>query len=400
MKKIVDIRYALNEIHDVWVITSPDNSAVGEAHGIKTLWDIDVPNSELSTSKLNDIYENELDSSDRQRKELDEVFEYAAEIDSELINNVMGGNAGRDIKKSVLQNGVDALAYYVPFHVRGGQWGIYIPLSSIAFMISQVFHKVDAPPIDIMRMSVRALHQHELFHFAVEYALAQCEVIHRRPIYKNLNSLNNPGVGYRLVEEQLANASMIRSFWGRRVRGKTQALRGFVRSQPAGYKDAEAITARVRFEETASDYISQCFERLTDSYVIGGLDGFNLLPPQPIDWRYCPVHLINDNNRIGIDPTLIDLFVSVSKVNETANFRKQLSKLGARVRSAWNKTKTLMAQDTTLKGLDFKQWERKPEGPVYSVRVTKGFRAHIQYHRDAREWTCLGIGSHENMGHG
>ncbi|MFS6537588.1 hypothetical protein V6D52_09740 [Idiomarina loihiensis] len=116
MKKIVDIRDALNEIHDVWVNTPPESSAIGKHHGIKTLWESDVSDSELSTLKSSDTYENELDGSDGQTKELDEVFEYAAEIDSELINNVMGGDAGREIKRSVLHNGVDALAYYLPFH--------------------------------------------------------------------------------------------------------------------------------------------------------------------------------------------------------------------------------------------------------------------------------------------
>ena len=100
-----------------------------------------------------DTYENELDIR-WTNKELDEVFEYAAEIDSELINNVMGGDAGREIKRSVLHMGW-MFCLLLAISCWGGQWGIYIPISSIAFMMSQ-HQQSDAAPIDLMRMSIRA----------------------------------------------------------------------------------------------------------------------------------------------------------------------------------------------------------------------------------------------------
>ena len=51
MKKIVDIRYALNEIRDVWVNTPPESSVIQNIIN-KTLWESDVSDSELST-KIN-----------------------------------------------------------------------------------------------------------------------------------------------------------------------------------------------------------------------------------------------------------------------------------------------------------------------------------------------------------
>ena len=43
----------------------------------------------------------------------EDIFEYGAEIDEELLIKALGGNKGKGIKKAVEVHGVDALGWYV-----------------------------------------------------------------------------------------------------------------------------------------------------------------------------------------------------------------------------------------------------------------------------------------------
>jgi hypothetical protein len=400
MEKIEDIRRALRDIDGTSISVPPEASTFGAHPGLRTLWDPRdkfFDKGETVLPRHNDINEDK----DSDRRAFDEIFEYGAEIDTDLFDNVMGGDAGNEIKTSLMVKGVDALAFYVPFHVRGGQWGIYIPVSSIAYMMTNVFKNIDAAPIDLMRMSIRAMHQHELFHFAVEYAFSQCELLTEKSVYKELiTKMNDPQLGYRGIEEGLANANMIRSFWGRSVKGKTAALKSFVKMQPAGYNTAHEFTNRNIYERRCSDYISMYYHFITGIKTDIGIDGYNLLPPHPIDWSFCPVHIINDDIRLNFDPSLIDFFAYVNQLHESEKFKKQLKKLSSQIQQMWTRTKTKLAHDATASGLDFKQWEKNQDSVIYSVRVNRNFRAHLEYKRIQKYWLCLNIGDHKSMGHG
>jgi len=107
-------------------------------------------------------------------------------------------------------------------------------------------------------LSFRALHQHELFHFAVDYVASQREAILGKPCYLPARSLlRDPAAGYILLEEELANAHMIRAIRGgrkhTRVRARTHALRRFVESQPAGYVEGGNSTSTDVFERRSSE---------------------------------------------------------------------------------------------------------------------------------------------------
>lgn len=58
----------------------------------------------------------------------------------------MNGADGESIKKAVLAKGIDALGWYVPFHAKGVQWGIYVPASGLACLIANVFADL---PVDL-----------------------------------------------------------------------------------------------------------------------------------------------------------------------------------------------------------------------------------------------------------
>ena len=90
---------------------------------------------------------------------------------------------------------------------------------------------------------------HELFHFATDYAIAQTELMLQEPWWTPATRAIRSGVpNYCLVEEQLANAYMLKAFRSMkpalRLRGKQEALRRFTLLQPPGYRDGAKIGSR------------------------------------------------------------------------------------------------------------------------------------------------------------
>jgi hypothetical protein len=402
MENISSVRHALENISDAFYEVDPEKSSRGPDEGVRTLWK--DRREEEYDYKLGLDFSDESSSSyyEESIPQFDEVFEYGAAIDRNLIQDVMGGRAGDDIERSVQFRGIEALAWYVTFHVRGGQWGIYIPLSSVAFMVARVFNSVTADLEDLFRLSVRALHQHELFHFALDYVSGQVEILTKRACHKPSRSLKNQELGYIVREELIANANMIRSFWGRRLRGKTEALRNFVAMQPLGHKDALRKTETSAFKRECDKLVGEYVQAVGEhgDRILAGLDGLNLLPDLPIDWRYCPVNFIADELRCGLDVRWLDLFRRVEAISESNRFQKKLKGMPKSVKKAWDKVKSQLAWSTVGAGLDFKYWERTPDGPIYSVRLTRSHRAHLLRNQKTSEWTALAVGPHSAMGHG
>jgi hypothetical protein len=398
MKRISDIRTALETIPDVFYDRDPEDASRGNQAGVRSIWegrmevefvDAVAPSEETLESEVSIPH-------------FEELLEYGAEIDLDLIRDVMGGTAGSDIQRSVQVRGVDALAWYVTFHVRGAQWGIYMPLSSIAFMIGRVFSSINAAPEDLLKLAVRSLHQHELFHFAMDYASSQVEILTKRPCHKPARSLRDERYNYIVLEERLANANMIRSFWGRRLRGKTQALRDFVSMQPPGYRDAPQSTEGTAFRQDcdllAGRYVNSVGEH--SHQALSGLDGVGVLSRMPVDWRYCPIHVISDEHTCGLDSRWLDLFQRIEAVAESERFRKYLSRMPKPVQANWEEVKSRLSHTTAGAGLDFKFWKRTTEGSIYSVRLSRQHRAHLVVDRKTRGWTAVDLGTHSAMGHG
>jgi hypothetical protein len=87
----------------------------------------------------------------------------------------------------------------------------------------------------------------------------------------------------------------------------------------------------------------------------------------------------------------------VSLINETDAFKKDLERLATPIQYKWDRTKSKLAVQITP-GADFKKWPKK--GPnIWSVRVDRGHRAHLEHVKDQNAWNALKIGSHSEMGH-
>lgn len=116
-----------------------------------------------------------------------------------------------------------------------------------------------------------------------------------------------------------------------------------------------------------------------------------------IDWRFCPVLLVDDCARYDIKKGWLDFFSRLERIVEAEGFTVRLSRMDSKIQKAWEKTKNRL-QAAITNGSDFKRWPK--EGPeAYSVRVNKGVRAHLR-RLSNDEWLAVAIGDHKEMGHG
>jgi hypothetical protein len=401
MKPIAEIRPDLGNIPGVFYDHEPEETERGTEGALQTLW-----NHEQEAFSDPIVYPDDKPELEQGGAELDEIFEIGAEIDEDRLQEALGGGLGESVRKSIELRGVDALGWYVTFHGRGVQWGIYIKSSSVLTLAAQMFKHLATDIETRLRIAFRAIHQHEIFHFATDYMSAQWELITGRPCHQPARTLRDKIAGYNILEEALANANMIRSSQrGRsklRVRGRAAGLRDFTAIQPKGYRDAHRYVP-------AAAYIAGC-QRLSRDYLscipdygrggIPSLDLIGLYPQWPqLDWRYCPVHVIDDTPLLQLPPWKIDLFRTVEGIDESREFLPSLARAPARVQQGWSKAKQQLAISTAIRGLDFKVWERRRDAVVYSVRLNRNIRAHLERRLDTGRWVAVAAGSHTEMGH-
>lgn len=190
--------------------------------------------------------------------DFDPLIEIGPEIEDTIA--ALGGVAGERIRKSMEVHGMDALGWYSTFHVTGVQWGIYLPISGIAYLMREAFHGLNVSWETKAHLAFHAILNHELFHFATDYAMAQAELALEEPWWAPAKIAFRAGSpNYCAQEEKLANAYMLKAFRtmkpALRVRGKQQALRDFTLLQPAGYCDGIQV-AREGWGRTSPDWRS------------------------------------------------------------------------------------------------------------------------------------------------
>jgi hypothetical protein len=398
LRKISEIMPHLTAIPGALIPIEPELANRGNQPGKRTLWEVEMYGA---------LQKDEMpleDKSVSETPEFDELFEFAPDIENEQLERALGGDAGDEIQRAVEIRGIDALGWYMSFHYVGAQWGIYLPVSGILFMATRVFNNIDAPIFTKIQMSIRAIHQHELFHFAADYMSSQLELLTESACFNPSREMKDYDLGYIPEEEKLANANMIRSFWGRRFRGKTAALRNFVLDSPPGYRDGGKVTNHKAFNSACNELgriYAASVSSLNESILeVDAYEGYRLLPEFPIDWRYCPIHLLNDHDRLDLPEDLLDFFSRVSTIAESDRFRKNMISLPIKLQRKWESLKQRLSVSIAGSGVDFKMWKREKEGSIYSVRLTRKHRAHLLHNKIDKSWLALDIGTHKQMGHG
>jgi hypothetical protein len=405
LKSVREIREVLRRIEGALVRHEPERAEQGELEGVKELWDPDHSRAGIDTLPRAPQPEEE-EMEDGEPGQLEELIEFAPPAEHELINALGGAaNAEKMLRSKLVTDGIDALGWYVSFHRIGIQWGISIPITGIVLTAVGTFGALECNLQTKLTLALRLIHQHELFHFAIDYACAQLEVLRGRPVWLPAQkSLRGPE-GYNVQEEKAANAWMLRSLWrGKKdfkLKGRSEAVREFVKLQPKGYRDAPQVTLSSRFFSEVESLVRRYGEasKAFDDNLLGALDGARLLPFDPyIDWRSCPIHIIHDEKRLNLPHVQLDLLRLAQEISETESFQKALSKLSQTIQRAWQKTREKILVDTTLPGLNFKPFLDGGER-VYSVRLNNRFRAHLRRLPQG----CLEafrVGDHREMGHG
>lgn len=314
MKKITEIRSNIADIPGVFIELPSEEADRSNDPAIKTLWSPDRDDGNTSD------YICQSDDELPKFPDLtgpEELFEYGAEIDKDELVRALGGVAGNQIKQAKLHSngGLGALGWYIPFHVKNVNPGIYIPISSILFLVREYFWELETDFWTKFKLAFRAIHQHELFHFAVDYMAAQWEGITSSPCkFPGIIGLRSEKHGYILQEEELANTQMLFSFrWANKplnIKGKTAALKKFVKNSKPGYCDALKNTKVAMFDK-------KC-EMLALDYVafIPGYEGQHLnavnvndlfLRFPRLDWRFCPIHILHDEKKYDLPLISLDL---------------------------------------------------------------------------------------------
>ena len=281
-------------------------------------------------------------------------------------------------------------------------------MSSVAHLARVAFHTVAASHQIRWMLAVRALHAHEFNHFAVEYFCGIWELLHGVPCWSpSERALPHPRHGYILDEERLANAQALRVI--RRggafdvLAGKTEGFRDYMKHQPVGYRGGRLATADSKFfpliEKVLSARITK--SRTYDAGRHGMLTLRSLVSGFPaLAWPGCPVHLYHDRWHTGAPASAMWFIGAINEpITETSTFRDQLNRLEPAMQRRWSNTKRKLAHSTQLAGLDFKPWP-PPGSGVYSVRLTRGHRAHLRRDRISGAWIAEEVGGHAAMGHG
>jgi hypothetical protein len=334
------------------------------------------------------------------------TFEIPPEIDEREVKTRLGSAAGSQFQRLIEVRGTDAYGWYLPFHYRIAQHGIYISSLGALQLAFQVFNRrySDDFSHDLklkLQFATHAILRHEAFHFAAECMAANWELASGAACYLKTREVLRNAQGYIEDEEALANAYMLRGFrWpnatskGARASG---VLKVFCRRQPPGYSDAEKYLSTNRYLEACNRYVGHYQLTGTGREPPSSFDNTTLYPNAlRIDWRRCPIILADEHDllrALGIVPKFI---ACVSVINETDRFVSQLRKLGSLYEAKWQKTKKKLAHTTQLHGLDFKEWA--PGGKNYwSVRIDRDVRAHLRF--DNGTWFADAIGRHDAMGH-
>lgn len=309
--------------------------------------------------------------------------------------------------------GIEALAWYVSFHDDQSSWGIYIPLSSLAFIDEIYFRRLTVDRDHRFRTAWSLLLHHEQMHFAVDQACAWFELMLRAPIrrefmmrFKKSSPLSavTTSEAYLEVEETAANAHMLRQIGAAESRQIVAAVEKFVEKQPAGYRDGRKATGDIPFADCVT-------ETLRSYLALWAMEHHLDIGSRAIDLSRlvlsenrralseCPVYTLDDLGEVGIAPGSVYFIQCISQIVETENFARQFQRQDLAVRRDWLKKREQIKIGLPAPPRFEKLKNSDP--PTWSLRLRSGHRVHLQPpDQGTNRWCAVAIGSHKEMGHG
>ncbi|GGM40533.1 hypothetical protein GCM10011351_28380 [Paraliobacillus quinghaiensis] len=312
--------------------------------------------------------------------------------------------------------GMEALAWYRSFHFTPqNNWGIYITESGIYSLASKVFYHNKLQNkhgrifniIDYVKLAYHLLLLHETYHFFTDLAATTLELSNQEKKIPNyyLNyfyhvyqrSANGP------LEEALANAFAYTRFFDTITMNSmdsisrkkvNQSMRGFMKNQPAGYRNFEQFITRNSFEQANSDLVATIL-RTSPSRGIPPYE--NILNPtmRGIRKYNIPVYIVKDAPKSSYGIKFVQSIPN-SSIFETSRFQKEYKKIQKKrsdMIKAYKKSKGQLNTDVSLNSLNFEKLTGCDK--TFTFRINDDYRVSLI--QKGGNWHFLRIGSHDDI---
>lgn len=319
---------------------------------------------------------DELDKNQKSKIIASEVFINSGE------NDIKYKQYLDDIIKTNLENeGIEALAFYIPFHFSPYLWGIYIKEDGINYLANNMRLKLTpkSTHINVYREYVYSfLLDHEFFHFIEELAFSFLELKKCKAHFLNDYNEWKP---YNKKSEALANAYALK-------RIKNNSIKKFMikqlQEQPSGYKDFRSVINNIKLN---------LFQRITTE--VGDFDYYKLfkelkeLRRNRLNLYNVPTYLVY-SSRISNSKHL-KFITSFSKIHEERKYKKNLNKLHPVIRENYlNNILPSLRRNIFEKGVNFE----KLNNNLWSFRINSGNRVFCRYNGNG-ELILIDVGGHD-----
>lgn len=214
MNRISDIRRALAEILEC--IRDDDVYIEWRDRGeISVLWTPFEDGEQRATL----VFDDENDDEPESAGDLNLIVELPPEYESDVTRPLLSADDGNAVRQRAKVHGIDALAWYMPFHQTRWQWGCYVTVSGMLSLADEFLPLNISADMRIV-LSFRTLLAHELGHFTYEYMAAQWELARSKACYwKSRDEARDPILGYAVRHERAAKCKHASSHEGHRLVG-------------------------------------------------------------------------------------------------------------------------------------------------------------------------------------
>jgi hypothetical protein len=316
------------------------------------------------------------------------------------------------VEEQVSQQGVEALAWYTPFHFNRKGWGITIREEGLA-VVSRLFECASEPQISTqspLTAAYELLYRHEYFHHLSEVACGILEVLKRRAAassdevvaqviarlagspyqeYCQTAKCNPQGA----LEESVANAYAIRTVPDGAWR---EAIRSWFKTHPAAYREFDRYESGDDFlgglRELSRMHRRAIWPEPQEEAVAGlpdaealfdfGYDGFSV--------DEVPVRIVRPARSACCGLQFIRA-IPATAIIESDLFAKDIERFQLRPKA--EKAKRLLGIDFRHRSLNT-EWIRG-HGDTFSIRLDHKYRASIK--RCGANWKLLRANSHDEL---
>ena len=320
----------------------------------------------------------------------------AGRLEARPDNTSLAGDEEEAAEAGVRHSGFEVLAFYKSRrHIHRppykGKWGIFYlrqGLTFVALHIARAHPGYGVPT----KLALEFLRSHEWFHFRADLQTLMLEAATKRhlsgPARQQFRGRRN-----HFVEEALANRQAWD--WAKRPNvGLGDFAFDFMKVQPDAY---------ARFDENRLQLAGEWAANVVDLNIHSSARRVDLahwveVSPEGLTRKsMCPEYVVTPARLDAWWPA-VRVPPPVQKIIDDAAVTKVFSKSkDTSLAEKWGVTKDKLLTDRFALGLDFKPWPK--EAPAWSVRVDKGFRAHLN-HEGQGLWRAYKIGPHDVMGHG